>query len=474
MSTNEATTTSADKAATGAKGLDRALNALGTLMIVLSAVTPASSVFIIVPGVIALAGTGSFLSFVIAAVIGLFMAFVYAELSSAYPMAGGEYTMIGRTLGRFWGFVTLVLVFVSIVLIVAVIALGVGTYLGVLIPNLSPQLVGVVTIALAGAVAAMRIKLNAFVTGIFLGIEMLALLILMWLGFTHIERPLSSLFTAPQLLDPTTNALVPASAGIVMAATAVALFAYNGYGAAAYFGEETQDAKHNIGKVVLWALVITVAAELIPLTAVLLGSPDLGALLAAPQKIEYFLEARGGHALTVLISLAIAVAIFNAVIAIILQAARLLFSSGRDKTWFGPINAAVASVHGSYASPWIATIVVSVLAAIACFIDINLLLVVSGTSLVVIYALLCVAVFVGRRSGTTDGGHYRMPLFPVPAVLAFLALIYVAYQNYLDVAFGRPSLIATGLIMVVAAVYYLLVLARRKDWNLHGPDELAG
>ncbi|TGS49536.1 APC family permease, partial [bacterium M00.F.Ca.ET.179.01.1.1] len=101
-----------------------------------------------------------FLGFVSAAVIGLFMAFVYAELSSAYPMAGGEYSMIGRTLGRFWGFVTLVLVFVSIVLIVAVIALGVGTYLGVIIPNLSQQWVGVVTIILAGAVAAMRIKLT--------------------------------------------------------------------------------------------------------------------------------------------------------------------------------------------------------------------------------------------------------------------------------------------------------------------------
>lgn len=473
MSTNEATTGAIDKATPTAKGLDRALNALGTLMIVLSAVTPASSVFIIVPGVIALAGTGSFLSFVIAAVIGLFMAFVYAELSSAYPMAGGEYTMIGRTLGRFWGFVTLVLVFVSIVLIVAVIALGVGTYLGVLIPNLSPQWVGVVTIALAGTVAAMRIKLNAFVTGIFLGIEMLALLVLTGLGFAHVERPLSSLFTSPQLLDAT-NTLVPASAGIILAATAVSLFAYNGYGAAAYFGEETQDAKRNIGKVVVWALLITVAAELIPLTAVLLGSPDLPGLLAAPQKIEYFLEARGGHALTVLISLAIAVAIFNAVIAIILQAARLLFSSGRDKTWFGPINAAVASVHGSYASPWIATIVVSVLAAVACFIDINLLLVLSGTSLVVIYALLCVAAFAGRRNGTTAGGHYRMPLFPVPAILAFVALVYVAYQNLLDAAFGRPSLIATLLIMVVAAIYYVLVLARRTDWNLHGPDELAG
>lgn len=456
-----------------AGGLDRALNALGTLMIVLSAVTPASSVFIIVPGVIALAGTGSFLSFVLAGVIGLFMAFVYAELSSAYPTAGGEYTMIGRTLGRFWGFVTLVLVFVSIVLIIAVVALGVGTYLGVLMPNLNAQWVGVATIILAGVVAALRIKLNAFVTGIFLGIEMLALVILTVLGFIHVERPLSSLFTTPQILD-TSNALVPASAGLILAATAVAIFAYNGYGAAAYFGEETQDAKRNIGKVVVWALVITVAAELIPLTAVLLGSPDLVGLLSAPQKIEYFLEARGGHTLTVLVSLAIAVAIFNAVIAIVLQAARLLFSSGRDKTWFGPINNAVASVHGTYASPWIATVVVAVLAAAACFIDINLLLVVSGTSLVVIYALLCLGVIAGRRSGATANGHYRMPFFPVPAVLAFLALVYVAYQNLLDASFGRPSLMATLAIMAVAAVYYMVFLARRADWTMHAPEEIAG
>ncbi len=303
---------------------------------------------------------------------------------------------------------------------------------------------------------------------------MLALLVLMALGFTHIERPLSSLFITPQLLDPATNALGAVPFSVILAATAVAIFAYNGYGAAAYFGEETHDARRNIGKVVLWALVITVAAELIPLTAVLLGSPDLVALLAAPQKIEYFLEARGGHGLTVLISLAIAIAIFNAVIAIVLQASRLLFSSGRDRTWFGPINDWVASVHGTYASPWVATIVVAVLSAAACFIDLNLLLVVSGTSLVVIYALLCVAAVVGRRNGATDGGHYRMPFFPVPAILAFLALIYVAWQNLLDPAFGRPSLIATLIIMAIAGVYFLLFLSRRTDWKLHGPEELDG
>ena len=42
----------------------------------------------------------------------------------------------------------------------------------------------------------------------------------------------------------------------------------------------------NIGKIVLWALVVTVAAEIIPLAAVLAGWPDMAGLLGAPAKIE--------------------------------------------------------------------------------------------------------------------------------------------------------------------------------------------
>jgi amino acid transporter len=456
----------------GAAPLNPALKAMGTLMIVLSAVSPGSSVFLIVPAVIALAGSGSFLSFVVAAVVGLFMAFVYAELSSAYPTTGGEYTMIGRTMGRFWGFIAFALVFLSLVLIIAVVAMGVGTYIAVVLPNVDPRWVAVVSIAAAGALAVLHVRLNAFVTGMFLAIEMLALLVLTGLGFYFAERPLSSLFVNPQMFDTATKSLVPASVGLIMAATSVALFAYNGYGAAASFGEETHDAKRNIGRIIIWALLITVIAELVPLTAVLLGSPDLAALISAPQKIEYFLEARGGHVLTVWISLAIALAIFNAVIAIILQAGRVLFSSGRDKTWFGSLNDIIGSVHQKHGSPWLATIIASVLAAAACFIDLNQLFVVTGTTLVAVYALLCVAVVMGRKNGTTDRGHYRMPWFPIPAVLALLMLVYIVYQNLLDKDFGRPSLMATGLIMLTAAVYYLVMLARRKDWSLNDPDEL--
>ena len=50
--------------------LHRALGVLGNIAITISAVTPASSVFIIIPFIILTAGTGAFLALVFAALIG--------------------------------------------------------------------------------------------------------------------------------------------------------------------------------------------------------------------------------------------------------------------------------------------------------------------------------------------------------------------------------------------------------------------
>ncbi|MGH9059425.1 MAG: APC family permease, partial [Acidimicrobiales bacterium] len=273
--------------------LRRGLRVLGTLLITLSATTPASSVFIISPGVMAQAGSGAFWSFLLAAVVGIFMAFVYAELASAYPLSGGEYAIVGRTLGKLPGFVTLGLLVITQVLFIAVIALGVGTYLSVVFPSLNGPVVAAVTTVVATGLAVFDIKLNAWVTGIFLAIEMAALVVLTVLGVAHPSRPFTDLLLHP-VAAGSGGTLMPAGIGLIGAATAVAIFSYNGYGSAVYFGEETQDAHRGIARAVLWALGITVVAELAPVTAVLLGAPSLNDLFAAPNMMSYFITSVGG------------------------------------------------------------------------------------------------------------------------------------------------------------------------------------
>jgi polyferredoxin len=51
--------------------LKRSMRVIGALLLTLSAITPASSVFVIVPGVIRQAGTGAFLSMLAAALLAV-------------------------------------------------------------------------------------------------------------------------------------------------------------------------------------------------------------------------------------------------------------------------------------------------------------------------------------------------------------------------------------------------------------------
>ena len=83
-------------------------------------------------------------------------------------------------------------------------------------------------------VALLNIRVNALVTGVFLLIEMLALLAVVALGITHWGRSMLDFLTHPVM--PAGDALVAAPPASIGLATSIAIFALNGYGAAVYFG----------------------------------------------------------------------------------------------------------------------------------------------------------------------------------------------------------------------------------------------
>ena len=118
--------------------LSRRLGLAGVLFLTLSAATPASSLFVIVPDVIRQAGTGALLAMGLAAVVAAGMSLVYAELASAFPYAGGEYAVAGRVLGPRAAFAVLAVNLLNSVLTAAVFALGVAEYLHAAWPSPPP------------------------------------------------------------------------------------------------------------------------------------------------------------------------------------------------------------------------------------------------------------------------------------------------------------------------------------------------
>jgi len=443
------------------------MRVIGTLLLTLSAVTPASSVFVIVPGAITQAGSGAFLSMAAAAILAIPIAYVYSELASAFPIAGGEYSMVGRSVGAAAGFATFGLTITSNMLAPAVLALGASTYLAVVVPDLNPIVVAMAIIAATTVFGILHIRTNAWVTGIFLLLELLALAVLAVVGFLDVKRSLWEIITHPVVVSQ--SALHPTPLAAIGVATSVSIFAYNGYGAAVYFAEEMHEAPRLIARTILWALVITVVTELVPLTAVLMGAPNLQALLGSTSPFSDFITAVGGYALSVVIGLSVALAILNAVLATLLQNARFFYSTGRDGTWHPRINDAFLVTHDRFNSPWIATLAAGISSMAMCLLGLQWLLVITGTGIALIYAAVCIAAIAGRTTGTTKHAVYRMPLYPFWPVLGLLALAYVFYTSALDPDIGRPSLLINSVVMVVALAYYGLMVRRKGNFAFRDP-----
>src|SRR5271154_3150216 len=286
------------------RALKRSMRVIGVLLLTLSSITPASSVFVIVPVVFQQAGTGAFISMAAMAVVSLFVAYVYAELSSAFPIAGGEYCMVGKTLGPAAGFATLALTALGNMLAPAVFALGAATYISAAVPGLNATEVGIAMIVITTLMGVLHVRTNSWVTGTFLALELLALVVLAVLGFAHVVRLPTEFLSHPVVL--TNSGLQPATFALIGLSAAASIFAFNGFGSAIYFAEEVHEAPRLVARAIMWTLLLTVVIEMIPVTAVLMGAPDLKDLLGSDSPFSHFVETMGGRTLNIVVSLGIA------------------------------------------------------------------------------------------------------------------------------------------------------------------------
>jgi len=454
-------------------GFSRSMQMIGCLLITLSCVTPASTVFIVMPELVQQTGSAALICALAGGAISLLVAFVYAELGSAFPLTGGEYAMVGRTMGPLAGFLILGLNLVVLMMGIAVIALGLGTYVQVLLPGTSALADALICLGLTTVCALLSVRTNALITGAFLALEILALAVVSILGFADPVHGLSW-FTTDLVVVNAAGLFEPVSTSDFGLGISAAIFAFYGFGSAVYLGEETHGAPRHIARAILWALAIAVVSITFPLAAMLIGAPRDAGLLSSDTMFADFVLGRGGPTLALAMNLTVALAIINAAIAIVILASRMLYSTGRDKVWPGFVNDALAKIDPRHKSPWVATLATGALAGLLCLVKFEMLLVASGTALMVVYGSLCVAVLAGRRNGSTAHAEYRMPFFPWPPILALAAFAYVIVSNITDPETGQASFIATAVLLAASALYYLLVLRRRGEWVLRGPDDESG
>jgi amino acid transporter len=445
--------------------LARTLRVAGNMAITLSVIGPAASVFAIGSVALRQQGSGAFLAFLIAALISGCLAVGWAELGALYPTAGGLYGIVARVLGRRAGFLALVLQLALFVIVPSAFALAAGHYVAAVWPAISPRPAALVLLAAATTLAVIGIRFNAAVTAGLLAIELTIILVVSVLGFANADWSL-----AGTLLDPRTYAAdgssAPTTARTLLAGVVLGLGAYAGYGGAVILSEETQGPRRGIARAVLGALGVAVVAELLAIAAALLGAPSQAQLTTATAPMSYLIRALGGDRLVTVVTLALLATFFNILLAVLLEYARILYSSGRDRTWPAPLSRALGRVHPTTRTPVVATLAVGVAAlALTAVSDYAAAVTFASLTVVITFALIALSALASRLRQPGLARPYRMPLWPLPPLVALAGVaVTVLLQT------GRDLAIVAG-ILAAGLLYDVVYLRPRRDshWILLDP-----
>jgi amino acid transporter len=444
-----------------ANQLHRKLASFGVLLLTLSCLSPVLSIYGVGSDVLLHVGTGAAGMFICAIGVAVVWAVIYAELGSAYPYAGGDYVGVGSILGPWAGFASLMIWTATAGPDVAFLAKTIATYFNDLVPSASPMIVTFGALGAAIGIALLAVRTSALVTGVFLAIEMLVVLMLVGVGLWHPVRGLSEVVLHPVVLG-SNGTLGSVAMGAMALAGLSAAYATTGGNQAIAFGEELADPHRRMGRVILLAGLIGAFATAVPVVAVVIGASDLSSILKSPAPFSAFIAATAGPVLGHALSAGVIVAIFNALIATIMFFARLFFSLGRDEIFHPTVNALLARVHRASGAPRAATWAVGIISAACCLLDTHVLVVFLSGLTVYSLGLVSFAVIVGRRRRLTgQSGYWRSPLYPLAPVLGLVLAVGFGVADLLDADAGRPSLLVLGALIIAGLLWHHFVLRRR-------------
>jgi amino acid transporter len=448
----------------------RSLSGFGVIILTLSVLSPGVSVLVSGGSILGAAGTWTALAFVLGSVVCYIQTVMAAELGAAYPTAGYDYAAIGHAVGDWAGATTYIASIVSVPLFINTSAVGIAIYLQPFGIPLGPNGTTFVVMAVVTAVALLNIRANESITGIFMLIECVALLLIAGLGAAHAQPQAAAAVLHPmRVADGDWVATGIAIGGI---AVNNASWALAGSSQALMFSE---DMKHprTIGRIIMLSFAITVVLETAPMVGVIIGSHDLRAVLGSDAPFETFLSQFLPAFGLKLVSLSIAIAIFNACLAGVVGTGRTVFAMGRTRLFAAPVNRALLRMIPKTSAPWVAILLIAVTAALATYIPLYFKVLLLSGNYTFIAFFYTWGVFKGRRSGRTGQGTYRAPAYPLIALLGVLIVCGEVVVLWLDPESGRKSLFVCLGVYGLSYCYYRFILMRRPGgWVMTGPEDV--
>jgi amino acid transporter len=413
--------------------------------------------FLTIPlAIAAMGGPQAMVGWVLGALLCLCDGMVWAELGSAMPSSGGPYYYLkeayGRhSLGQLMGFLFLWQTLLAGPLIIASGAVGFSEYMNFIYPKLSHSEL----VAIAALVCFINIVLlYRNIRSIdYISIAMTAIVVATcgWVIAAGVSR-----FRASTAFDFPRGAfhMSPAFWMGLGATTLIAVYDYGGYSNACLLGGEIEQPRKNIPRAVIVSIVLVAVLYLL-MNLSIIGTLNWRVVEHSQAIAADFMQAAYGRWAALFVSVLVLIVSFGSVFANLLGFSRIPYAAAADGHFFSSF----ARLHKTGHFPTVSLLFMGAASAVACLFSLSeLIKVLVVVQAIFQFAAQCVAVELLRRRNPRQADSYRMPLYPLPAVIALAGWIYIAASSgvrYLSIGLG---MVAAG------AGAYLLKARHEREW----------
>ena len=425
--------------------------------------------FVTLPLIVgAMGGPQAMMGWVLGALLSYCDGFIWSELGTAYPEAGGSYAYLKhlygeRRLGRAFSFLYAWQLLFSAPLSIASGCIGFAQYVSYLVPKAvrpfaSANVLGV-PIVLSGqtflAMAACIVALLVLDRSIFaigriarwLGLAVgLTLVFLIVAGFTHFNARMAFDFP-PGAFHLNGAFFTGLGAGMLISA-----YDYWGYYNICFLGAEVREPRKTIPRAILGAIAIVGALYLLMNISVLGVLPwrEMTADATAHARMftmAVFMERIYGREAAAVVVVLIALAALASVLALLLGYSRIPYAAAQDGNfpeWFG-------ALHKKHRIPQRSLLTLGGITLFCCIFRLQEVI----TTLVVVrilfqFLLQGVAVLLPKHRRERKVRGFRMPLYPLPVLLALGGFVFILFSRP---DFLKQLHIAAVILLAGAAIY---------------------
>ena len=404
----------------------------------------------------AMGGPQAMLGWILGAGISLCDGMVWAELGSAMPCSGGPYRYLleafgPRRFGRLFAFLFLWQAIVLGPISIAGGAVGFAQYANYLFPHM--QHAGLVTMAAAVCLinTGLLYRNIRSIARVSIGIAIIVLGSTAWIivtGLTHFHAAMAFDFP-PQAFHLSHGFFLGLGA-----ATLIALYDYGGYYNVCLIGEEVATPQKTIPRSILLSIVVVAAIYLVMNVSIIGVLPWREAQHSQAVVADFMVRVYGSVGGT-LIAVLILIASFGSVFAILLGYSRIPYAAAVEGQFFSVF----ARLHRQGGFPYVSVLAMGICSAVACLFSLeSLITALIVTQTILQFAAQCVAVILLRRQKRAHEGAYRMPLYPLPALVALAGWIYIVVTS------GARYIALAGAFLVLGIALFLLRARQQASW----------